>query len=355
MSEPAGGRRRGGRPTVIDVAHAAGVSKSLVSLVMRQAPQVSDEKRARVLAAAEQLGYRMNAAARSLSVQRSGTVAVLVSDLGNPALVGIVEAAGPLLEAAGLNPVLGSAVRPSRCPGGELDVGTIGTVRDLRVEGLLVIGSVPDGAALAELVDDLPVVMASAPAAGLRADAFRTDDRAGMRLAVEHLAGQGHRRIVHVGGRGGPVAADRLAGFRAAMRAHGLDPGHVAACGFSEAEGYRATSLLLGRADPPTAVVAVNDLAAVGAMSAAADRGLRVPDDLAVTGYDDSSLAEIRQISLTSVNPDTRRIGELAADRLVGRIGGDTTDPADHLLVPSLVARRTTHLPHDRKERRRAS
>lgn len=138
------------------------------------------------------------------------------------------------------------------------------------------------------------------------------------------------------------------------MSGYGLDPGHVAAAGFSESEGYQAASRLFLR-DRPTAVVAVNDLAAVGAMSAAADRGLRVPDDVAITGYDNSFLSAIRHISLTSVNPDTVRIAERAAARLVQRIGGDAGAPADHLLAPSLVSRGST-IPHPthRKDHRHA-
>jgi DNA-binding LacI/PurR family transcriptional regulator len=335
------------RPTIVDVARVAGVSKSLVSLVMQGSPLVRDEKRARVLAAAQELGYRMNSAARSLSVQRSGTVGVLVSDLRNPALIDIVDLASEQLQTAGLSPLLTTGVLPTsrRTSTPHLDTTSVGRLKDLRVEGVLVVGSVPDRAAFAEMLGDLPVVTASAQAEGLPGDAVRTDDAAGMRLVVDHLVERGHRRIAHLGGRGGAVAADRLTGYRTAMRAHGLESNCVVAdADFTEVAGYRGAAELLNAALLPaaTAVVAVNDLAAVGAMSAAADRGLAVPADLAVTGYDNSFVAAIRQVSLTSVNPDTDGIASLAARRLVDRIGGDTSAASDHLLPPTLVVRGST-------------
>jgi DNA-binding LacI/PurR family transcriptional regulator len=331
----------GKRPTMLDVAAHAGVSKSLVSLVMRGQPQVSDEKRQRVLEAAEELGYRLNFAARSLSVVRSGTVGVLLADPRNPALIDVVETAREVLEAADLSPLITNAVLPATrgTAGSQLDAGAIGTLRDLRVEGVLVVGSVPAQAALAGMLGDLPVVAASAQAEGLRCDVVRSDDTAGMRLVVDHLVDRGHSRIAHLGGRGGAIAENRLRGYHTAMNDRGLaDECHVAHADFSEDAGYQGLTRLLSSGEP-TAVVAVNDLAALGAMSAAADHGLRVPDQLALTGYDDSFVAAIRQISLTSVNADTEGIGSRAAARLIARIGGDRSEPSEFLLPPSLVIR----------------
>ena len=203
MAEPAAGPPR--RPTIRDVAERAGVSKSLVSLVMRGEPLVRDDKRRRVQQAAAELGYRTNWAARSLSAVRSGTVGVLAADLRNPWSMDIVEAVGEVLEEAGLSTLLTSAVLPSSAAGQpQLDVGVIGALRDLRVDGLLVVGSVPDRARLAEVVGDQPVVVVGARAEGLaRADVVRSDDAAGMELVVDHLVERGHRRIAHLGGAGG--------------------------------------------------------------------------------------------------------------------------------------------------------
>src|SRR6266540_3074788 len=156
------------RPTIRDVAERAGVSKSLVSLVMRGEPLVREDKRRRVQRAADDLGYRTNWAARSLSAVRSGAVGVLVE--------------------AGLTTLMTSAVLPSSAGGPRrLDVGVIGALKDLRVDGLLVVGSVPDRARLADVVGDMPVVVVGARAEGLaRADVVRSDDDAGMGLVIDH-------------------------------------------------------------------------------------------------------------------------------------------------------------------------
>jgi DNA-binding LacI/PurR family transcriptional regulator len=350
VAERASGPGPARRPTIRDVAERAGVSKSLVSLVMRGEPPVREDKRRRVLRAAGELGYRTNWAARSLSAVRSGAVGVLVADLRNPWSIDVVEAVGRALDAAGLTTLMTSAVLPSSA-GGErrLDAGVIGALRDLRVDGLLVVGSVPDRARLAEVVVGMPVVVVGARAEGLTGtDVVRSDDAAGMALVVDHLVERGHRRIAHLGGVGGAVADERAAGYRSAMRRHGLG-GEVAvqACDFSEDAGYAAAAALLGggRRRPVTALAAVNDLAAVGALSAAADAGVAPPGGLAVTGYDDTFLAEIRQLSLTSVNPDSAGIGELAARHLVQRIAAPDRPAVERLVPPRLVVRASSSRP----------
>jgi DNA-binding LacI/PurR family transcriptional regulator len=338
---------KGRRPTIRDVAERAGVSKSLVSLVMRGEPMVREDKRRRVQQAAEELGYRTNFAARSLSAIRSKTVGVLMADLRNPLLVDVVEKAEQVLEEAGISALLTSAVLLSG-PGGRprIDHRAVGALKDLGVEGILVVGSVPDRAALATVVGDLPMVVAAAQAEGMHADVVRNDDHLGMRLVVDYLVAGGHRHIAHLGGLGGAVAQDRAAGYRAAMQHHGLDEESVVAdADFTEDAGYRGAAQLLRRKRPVTAIAAVNDLAAVGALSAVADSGLGVPEDLAVTGYDDTFVAAIRQVSLTSVNPDSPGIGAIAARCLLDRIDAPDRELEEHLLPPRLVTRFSSGAP----------
>src|SRR5689334_19634260 len=174
-------RSPGRRPTIRDVAERAGVSKSLVSLVMRGEPMVREDKRRRVQQAAEELGYRPNFAARSLSAVKSKTVGVLVADMRNPLLIDVVEHAAQFLYGVGLGTLMTSAVSRT-LSGPRIDEAAIGALKDLRVEGILVVGSVPDRAALAEALGDVPVVVAAAQAEGLRADVVRNDDHLGMRL-----------------------------------------------------------------------------------------------------------------------------------------------------------------------------
>ena len=190
---PERGETNGRRPTIRDVAERAGVSKSLVSLVMRGEPMVRDDKRRRVQQAADELGYRMNLAARSLSNVRSKTVGVLVADLRNPLLVDVVERAGQVFEDEGLSTLLISAVMPSRPTSGpRIDSRAIGALKDLRVEAMLVVGSVPDrrpcGAPRGHAGGGR-----AAGAEGLRADVVRNDDHLGMRLVVDYLVAGGTR------------------------------------------------------------------------------------------------------------------------------------------------------------------
>jgi DNA-binding LacI/PurR family transcriptional regulator len=273
-------------------------------------------------------------------------VAVLVSDLRNPLLIDVVEKTAPVLEDAGLSMIVTSVLSASRAPSDRLDPRVISTLNDLRAEALLVVGSVPGRAGLAEVAGRMPVVVAAADAEGLRADVVRNDDHLGMRLVVDYLVASGHRAIAHLGGLGGGTALERLAGYRSAMQHHGLASEVVVAdADFTEDSGYRGTAQLLRREPSVTAITAINDLAAVGTLSAASDAGLRVPEDLAVTGYDDTFVAAIRQLSLTSVNPDSAGIGVLAARCLLRRIDDPASEPEEHLLVPRLVTRLSSETP----------
>jgi DNA-binding LacI/PurR family transcriptional regulator len=317
------------------------VSKSLVSLVLRGEPLVREDKRRRVRQAADELGYRRNLAARSLSNVRSRTVGVLVADLRNPLLVDVVQRAGQVFEDAGLSALLIGAVMPSRRTSGpRIDGRAIGALKCLRVEAMLVVGSVPGWETFAEVLGDVPVVVAAAGAGGARADVVRNDDHLGMRLVVDFLVAAGHIAVAHLGGLGGVVAEERVAGYCAAMTHHGLESQIVVAeSDFTEDAGYRGAVRLLRGGRPVTAIAAVNDLAAVGAMSAVADARRRVPGDVAVTGYDDTFVSAIRQVSLTSVNPDSSRIGSLAAQCVLCRIEEPGRPAQEHLLPPRLVPR----------------
>jgi DNA-binding LacI/PurR family transcriptional regulator len=342
----ANGRRR---PTIRDVAARAGVSKSLVSLVMRGEPKVSEEKRRRVQQAADELGYRMSVAAHSLSRLGSKTVGLLIADLRNPLLVDVVENAGQVLGSEGLSTLLIS-LPGQHTSGPRIDHRAISTLKNLHVDAMLVIGPIPGRPALAEVLGDLPAVVAAADAGGLPADVVRTDDHLGMRLVVDYLVAGGHRAIAHLGGLGGVVAEERVAGYRSAMTHHGLESEIVIAeADFTEDAGYRGAARLLRGRRPVAAIAAVNDLAAVGALAAAQDAGLDVPGDLAVTGYDDTFVAGIRQVSLTSVNPGSPGVGSLAAHCLLHRIEDPERPVEEHLLPPRLVARYSSGAPIARR------
>ncbi|ARP73340.1 LacI family transcriptional regulator [Streptomyces pluripotens] len=328
-------------PTIRDVAERAGVSKSLVSLVLRGSGPVRPEKRDAVLRAARELGYRPNAAARSLSEQRTRTIGVLLDDLRNPWFVELLDGLNSLLHAAGLHMLLADA-RLNRRMGHDLAA----PFQELGVDGLVVVGTVPDAGGLDALARRMPVVVAGArepSPAGV--DVVAGDDERGAWLATEHLLGLGHRRIAHLAGHGA-VGELRRHGYELAMRAHGAEP-LVERGDLTEEGGYRGTVRLLGRADRPTALFAVNDMASVGALSAAEELGLRVPRDLSLVGYDNTSIARLRHLWMTTVDTAPYEVGRRAARRLLDRFERPDEEGRVHLAVPTLEIRGTTAPPGD--------
>lgn len=325
-------------PTIRDVAEHAGVSKSLVSLVLRGSDQVRPEKREAVLRAVRELGYRPNAAARSLSERRTRTVGVLLNDLRNPWFVDLLDGLNSLLHTAGLHMLLADA-RLNRRTGHDLT----GPFLDLGTDGLVVVGTLPDPAALGTVAARIPVVVAGArEPVPPGVDVVAGDDEQGTRLVTEHLIGLGHRRIAHLAGYGA-VGELRRRSFESTMRAHGLD-GHavVEPCDQTEEGGHRAAVRLLARPGRPTAVLAVNDIAAVGALSAAEDLGLSVPGDLSVTGYDNTSISRLRHLWLTTVDNAGHEVGRRAARRLLDRLETPGGEGRLQLAVPTLEVRGTT-------------
>lgn len=326
-------------PTIRDVADRAGVSKSLVSLVLRGSEQVRPEKREAVLSAVRDLGYRPNAAARSLSEQRTRTVGVLLNDLRNPWFVDLLDGLNSLLHDNGLH-MLMADTRLNRRTGQDVT----GPFLDLRADGLVVIGTLPDPAALGAIAERIPVVVAGAREPVLPGvDMVANDDEQGARLVTEHLIGLGHRRIAHIAGYGA-VGELRRRSFEATMRAHGLE-GVVEASDMTEEGGYRTTVRLLSRPERPTAVFAVNDIASVGVLSAAEELGLRVPRDLSVVGYDNTRIASLRHVWLTTVDSASHEVGRRAARCLLDRFEGGGGAGRVHLAAPTLEIRGTTAAP----------
>ncbi|WP_129358529.1 MULTISPECIES: LacI family DNA-binding transcriptional regulator [Micrococcaceae] len=334
---------RNDRPTIRDVAAEAGVSKSLVSLAFQDSSRVSSERLDRIRAAAESLGYRPNFLARTLATEGSPFVGILVVDLENPVLTEIAEAARVALHQHGQYGLVasatdvGAAYRGERY--GEINEQVLDMFRDLRPRGLVIVGtSVED----ARLPVGMPVVFASATAVrGSNHPSVRADDEAGIRLVMDHLVEQGHRVIGFVGGEGGGVSRGRHAAYLRFVRERGL-PERAVKAAFSEEEGFEAATAMLTSGSRPTAIVAVSDLVALGVQSAADSMGLRVPEDLAIAGFDNTSIAAMSRISLTSVDPRNRDIGRLAADTIAESIVQPGRITEGVTLMPELVVRRST-------------
>ncbi|OFI37852.1 LacI family transcriptional regulator [Arthrobacter sp. SW1] len=321
------------RPTIYDVARQAGVSKSLVSLVLRNAPHVAEAKREAVKAAIAELGYRPSRAASALASQRTNSVGLLIDDFRNPWFVELLSGLRSVLDPAGFTVA----------------------VADLRLETAS--GRNPVDGFLAQHVDAL-VIAAEAPvdmlrnarvplvvagsrglSAHLEADVVTSDDGAGGRMAAEHLLAAGHRSIVHLSGTGEP-AAHRRRGYRDAMSDAGREPLVFGTDGGTdEADGFRGMQQALAAVPEPDAVFAANDLMAAGALAALRDSGLSVPERVSLIGYDNSPLAAYEYLRLSSVDPHNREIGAESARMVLSRLESPDAPPRRTLLGPTVVER----------------
>lgn len=328
-----------GRPTIRDVATRAGVSKSLVSLALANAPRVAPQTRAAILSAAEDLGYRRNAAAHALVAHRTRTVGVFVLDLHNPLTADVLDAVQAEARRRDYRTIVVVGSEDATAERAELE-----KLLEFRVEGILAVGHrLPHGADVAITADCPAVIIGSDLGAVPHLSSVSNDDVMGAGLAVDHLVSLGHERIAHVDGGSSTVARDRRRGYRAAMRRHGLGSSAVVVKGsFTDDGGYRGALHALDLDQPPTALFVVNDLAAMGAMAAVADRGLTVAQDISVVGYDGTRLAGLRPISLTTVGQPLHEMGTRAAARLCGQLDGEVCGEAHARLAPSLLERVTT-------------
>lgn len=326
-------------PTILDVAELAGVSKSLVSLVMRGSPNVSEDRRKAVLDAADALGYRPNAAARSLVRQRSYIIGVLVSDFGNPFFSELLEG---IEEAALLAEYRALFNTGSRIPSRELIA--LDTLLQLRTDGLILASPKFDDAELNKIPASVPVVMVAKDTEMAGVDIVTDDDLHGSELAVDHLTSLGHRRIVHIHGEPGAGATARCAGFIEAMERRGLEPLLVEG-GFTEIDGAKGAQKMLDLDPLPTAVFAANDVAAMGIIQSLEDAGLSVPEDMSLVGYDNVDFTYLNQIQLTTIDQPRRAIGTMAVELLLERMEGTRTETRRVTVEPSLVVRRTTAPP----------
>jgi LacI family transcriptional regulator len=321
-----------------DIADKVGVSKALVSLVFRRAPGPSAETRERVFAAAEELGYRVNRAAALMTARRSHLIGV-AADIRNSFHAEIVENIVAAADRAGYEVVLG-AVTPTHSESRVID-----TLLDFRCEGMLLIGPELPNTALTELGQRLPTVVIGRRITSDVLDVVRTADARGIGAMVDYLVGLGHRSIVHVAAGSGVIASDRRNGYLRAMRRHGLgDVAKVLGHRFTEDAGMAAADELLA-AGLPTAVVCANDRIAVGVIDTLRRAGVAVPKDVSVTGYDDSMLAKLGHIDLTTVSQQPREQADRAIDAVVSRLDVARTEPLSTVLAPQLIVRTTTAPP----------
>lgn len=324
------------RPTLKDVAALAGVSRATASLVIRDERGPSAASRDKVRAAAAELGYVPDPAAQLLRRKQSRLLGVVFTarDVFHADLL---DGIYPAAEERGWSVVLGavSAVRT--------EDRAIEALLASRCAALVLIGGRYGPAALAELNDRVPVVDVGHVSESGPVDEVSSADDEGMAAAVDHLVGLGHTDIVFVDGGTRTGAEERRAGYRAALRRHGLAE-RIVPGDNTEVSGAAAVETL--RAALPTAIVANNDQCAVGALDALRRAGVAVPERVSLIGHDDTQLSRLAHVDLTTVAQDAAEIAKIAVESAVARAEGDPAPPRHIRLTPHLIVRGTTAPAH---------
>jgi DNA-binding LacI/PurR family transcriptional regulator len=327
-------------PTLEAVAEAAGVSRATVSRVVNGSPRVRGEVVQAVQKAIAELGYVPNRAARSLASSRTHSIALLVPEevsrfFGDPYFASFTTGLDRRL--ADSEYVLNLVVARD-----DPDRKAVRYVRGGNVDGAIVVSHHSGHEFLAQLEGTIPVVFGGRPEAALSADPYfvDVDNVAGGRLATEHLLGLGRRRVATIAGPGDMLAGvDRLAGFRAALADAGLPSDAVAQGNFTAQGGSEAMRRLLTDHPDVDGLFVASDLMATGALAVLAARGIRVPEDVAVVGYDDSPAATWGEIGLTTVSQPSELMGATTVDVLLRLLADEPDVPHANIVPTQLVLR----------------
>lgn len=331
------------RVTIRDVARESGVALSTVSNALMGKPYVSTRTRRQVQEVAERLGYRPSAVARALRKQRSFSVGVLMADIANPTFPEILRGIEDVLSADQC------ALFLSNTDGSlERQVHYMHHMLDRQVDGFVLVSQHVDAPEVQALLDGgPPTVLVHRRSRQREMDYVGLDNADSMRQTVDYLADLGHRRIGFVRGPDlSTTAEERRVGFIDAMAEAGLPclPNLIVPGGYSYEAGLLAGRQLLALPEGPSAVIASNDLAAIGIMSAATELGIAIPDSLSVVGIDDIYLAALPPIGLTTIRQPKRQVGAAAARLLLQRIEKPAAprQPQQLIFATQLIVRATT-------------
>jgi DNA-binding LacI/PurR family transcriptional regulator len=308
--------------TIKDVARRAGVSIQTVSNVLNRRVNVRPQTRSKVLKASEELNYMPNAIARSLVTRKTKAIGLIITNIRNPIYGDVVASINEVAERYGYSVIVGNTQRDSVS-----EQRIVNLLFEQRVDGVLLASGTWDSSAT-ELLHSarIPVVRFLSHPQTLNTDFFGADDCEGTRIATNHLIGLGHVDIGFVTGPKSSISLQREQGFRDAMRAAELKVNDqwIVDGAFLREGAYNAGVQLLRKKSRPSAMVCASDLMAIGLIDAAYDFALKVPEDLAVTGFDDIFAASMRQVNLTTIKFDLEGIAESAILRLINKMSSET-------------------------------
>ncbi|GGO64909.1 LacI family transcriptional regulator [Microbacterium nanhaiense] len=322
--------------TMQDVARAAGVSPMTVSNVVNARPHVKPETKKRVLAAINELGYRVNAAGRSLRTGRTGTIGFAVPEVDNQYFAHLIGCVVDEAAQQGMRVAIEQtdAMR-------ETEIEVVSTSRNRLYDGLLLSTAGLTDADTALLQVDYPIVLLGESLFDAPLDHIVMPNFDGAREATEHLIAQGSRRIAYLR-RPDTELDPRREGYLEAIARVGLEPILIEVEGLDIASGARAVGAALSQGLVVDAIAAFTDNLAIGAVRGAADAGLRVPDDLRVTGFDNVPLAALSVPSLTTIAPDHSTTAHTAVTFLLERMAGSTVPPRTFTIPHTLIVRESS-------------
>jgi LacI family transcriptional regulator len=333
--------------TMKRIAGELGVSITTVSKVLNNRADISEATRSRVLAKVEELGYKRNAVARSLSLRRSHTLGIVIPDLMHSFFVEIIAGIEPVASTRGYGLLLCSSSENPEKEQSELEM-----LRSRQVDGIVLASA--HGSGITGLLQQLTkqgttlVMIDRDDHPGVKCHRVLTDDERVGHLATDHLLDLGRRAIAHIGGPAIVHAKRREKGWRDALRARSIKPPDewIVRGGFMESEGYQAMKRLLAVRPKIDAVFAANDPSAIGAMKAIWEAGLHVPDDIAVVGVGDIALGDLLRVPLTTVGWSRTDQGRHAAELMLNSLDEDNdAEPQRIIIPPRLIARESSGAP----------
>jgi LacI family transcriptional regulator len=328
--------------TIRDVAERVGVHHSTVSRALSPSKRdkISPAVVKKVEQAADELGYFPNIVASSLKQNRSFTVGVLIPDLTNPLFPPIIRGIQDAVEAAGYTVITANTDDEQ-----DKELNALRIMRGRAIEGMIISTARREDRIVDECIaNDIPFVLVNRTVDNDGVSAVIVDEDHGVRSVIDHLVGLGHTRIAHVSGpQHSSTGFGRARAFTQCMNAHDLRGELIeVAEKYTIEEGRRAFTRLLARDKKLTAVVAANDMLALGCLDATKELGLRVPEDISITGYDDIQFLDRMSPALTTVHVPKYEMGALATQKLLDMIAGDDSSVSIVRVQPSLVVRNST-------------